>query len=389
MLNRLFEITRAHFDEGGRFNKMWPLYDALHTLFYRLPVRTDGGVHIRDAFDLKRMMMTVVIALLPCALFGMYNIGHQHFLSLGTEPRVLPSLIEGMLVMLPFYAVTYTVGLSIELLFAVVRRHELSEGFFVTGMLIPLILPPTLPLWQIALATAFSVVLSKELFGGTGMNIFNPALIARAFIFFAYPRSLSGNDVWTLGGERIVDTFTMATPLAVAGESTIHVTEHLAARSYSLWKMFIGLTPGSIGETSALAIIIGAIILIITGVGSTRIILSVFAGGGAMALVFNALSPASSSLMALPPHYHFVMGGFAFGAVFMATDPVSAASTEAGKYIYGFLIGALTILVRAVNPAYPEGMMLSILLMNLFAPLIDYIVLRLHAHRRLSRGKTG
>ncbi len=389
MLNGLFEKTKPYFSEGGRLNKLWPLYDALHTLFYRLPVRTVDGVHIRDAMDIKRMMMTVVIALLPCAVFGMYNIGHQHFLSMGIEPRILPSLLEGMIVLLPLYAITYTVGLTIELIFAMVRRHEISEGFFVTGMLIPLIMPPTVPLWQVALATAFSVVLAKELFGGTGMNIFNPALIARAFIFFAYPRSMSGNDVWTLGGERTVDAFTMATPLAAAADAPIAVTEQLAARGYTLWKMFIGLTPGSIGETSIAAILIGALILMVTGVGSTRIILSMFAGGGAMALLFNALAPAPSSFMAIPAHYHFVMGSFAFGAVFMATDPVSAATTSAGKYIYGFLIGALAIMVRAVNPAFPEGTMLAILLMNLFAPLIDYTVLRIHANRRLSRGKTG
>jgi Na+-transporting NADH:ubiquinone oxidoreductase subunit B len=389
MIDKLLKFAGSYFEGGGRFHAAWPLYDALHTFFYRLPVRTESGPHIRDSFDLKRMMMTVVVALLPCALFGMYNTGHQHFLSRGMAPEVLPSLLLGLKVMVPLYAVTYTVGLSIEMLFAIVRRHEMSEGFFVTGMLIPLIMPPTVPLWQLALATAFATVLGKELFGGTGMNIFNPALVARAFIFFAYPRSLSGDAPWTLTAGAPVDAFTMATPLAMGGDTTVTAVENLARHGHTFWNMFLGLTPGSIGETSEAAILIGAFILMATGVGSWRIILSVFAGGVAMALAFNALSPAPSSFMALPPHYHLVMGSFAFGAVFMATDPVSAASTNAGKYIYGFLIGVLIILVRVVNPAYEEGTMLAILFMNLFAPLIDYTVLQVHMKRRLARGKTG
>ncbi len=388
-LDRIFNAAKPHFGEGGRLRRLYPFYDALHTFFYRLPVRTEHGAHVRDPFDLKRMMMTVVIALVPCALFGMYNIGHQHFLSRGMVPELLPCLLVGVRVMAPLYAVTYAVGLSIEMLFAIVRKHEMSEGFFVTGMLIPLILPPSIPLWQAGLATAFGTIMGKELFGGTGMNVFNPALVTRAFIFFAYPRSLSGDAVWTLTQGMPVDAFTMATPLAVGGNQAAAITDTLARHGYSFWKMFLGLTPGSIGETSEAAILAGALILVATGVGSWRIILSVFAGGAAAVLAFNALAPSPASFMALPVHYHFVMGSFAFGAVFMATDPVSATSTNAGKFVYGFLIGILIILVRVVNPAYEEGTMLAILLMNLFAPLIDYIVLQAHMKRRFARAKRG
>ncbi|MFZ5571283.1 MAG: NADH:ubiquinone reductase (Na(+)-transporting) subunit B [Thermodesulfobacteriota bacterium] len=387
MIDKIFNMLKPHFEEGGRIRAAWPLYDALQTLFYRLPVRTVAGVHLRDAYDLKRMMMTVVIALVPCALFGTYNTGYHHFLSRGMTPEFLPSMVEGLKVLVPLLVVTYTVGLTIEVVFAIVRKHEVSEGFFVSGMLITLIMPPTIPLWQVALATAFAVVLGKEVFGGTGMNIFNPALMARAFIFFAYPRSLSGHDVWTLTTGTPVDAYTMATPLAVAHETAFGVAEHLAEKGYGVWKMFIGLHPGCIGETSELAILLGAILLIGTGVGSWRIILSVFAGGAATVFLFNAVAPSPVSIMALPLQYHLVMGSFAFGAVFMATDPVSAASTNGGKYVYGFFIGVLIILVRVINPAYEEGTMLAILFMNLFAPLIDYTVLRIHMRRRRSRAK--
>jgi len=297
MIDKIFNALKPHFEEGGRLRTAWPLYDALRTLFYRLPVRTVAGVHLRDAFDLKRMMMTVVIALVPCALFGMYNVGHHHFLSRGMTPEFLPSMIEGLKVMVPLYAVTYTVGLTIELIFAIVRKHEMSEGFFVTGMLIPLLMPPTIPLWQVALATAFAVVLGKEVFGGTGMNIFNPALVARAFIFFAYPRNISGHDVWTLAAGVPVDAYTQATPLAVAHEAVNGAAGHLAATGYDLWKLFIGLHPGSIGETSELAILLGAILLVGTGVGSWRIILSVFAGGAATVFLFNSVAPSPASIL--------------------------------------------------------------------------------------------
>ncbi len=382
MLERIFNKTRPHFEKGGRLEKLWPLFDAGETFLYRLPVRTAGGAHVRDAFDLKRMMMTVVLALVPSILFGTWNIGYQHYLSQGLKAEIVACFITGFRVIVPLYIVTFAVGGFWEALFAVIRREEINEGFFVTGFLIPLIVPPTIPLWQVAVAVSFGVVLGKEVFGGTGMNIFNPALVSRAFLFFAYPRSISGSEVWTLTGERIVDTYTMATPLWIGNGTAGNITEFLSTRGYDFWSLFWGLRPGSIGETCFPAIMAGALLLIVTGVGSWRIMASVFAGGWAMTAVVNLFAPSASSLLAIPFHYHMVMGGFAFGAVFMATDPVSAAGTNPGKFIYGFLIGALAILVRTLNPAYPEGMMLAILFMNLFAPLIDYIVVGIHVRRR-------
>jgi len=330
-------------------------------------------------------MMIVVLALFPSMAFGTYNVGYQFYASAGITAGHLECLLKGLWVVVPLYAVTFAVGGFWEVLFALVRGEEINEGFFVTGALIPLIMPPTIPLWQLALAVSFGVVLGKELFGGTGMNIFNPALVSRAFLFFAYPKSISGAGVWTLTGGTVVDAYTMATPLHLGIEPKGEIIAHLSASGFDFWRMFTGLEPGSIGETSVIAILIGAILLVATGVGSWRIIVSVFAGGAAMALVCNAFAPSPANVMALPAHYHFVMGGFAFGAVFMATDPVSAAGTNAGKYVYGFLIGVLTVLVRALNPAYPEGMMLAILFMNLFAPLIDFVVVRLNMRRRRLR----
>ena len=376
---------RSAFEKGGRFERLWPLVDAAETFFFRLPVRTAEGTHVRDAYDLKRMMMIVVLALFPSMAFGTYNVGYQFYASAGITAGHLECLLKGLWVVVPLYAVTFAVGGFWEVLFALVRGEEINEGFFVTGALIPLIMPPTIPLWQLALAVSFGVVLGKELFGGTGMNIFNPALVSRAFLFFAYPKSISGAGVWTLTGGTVVDAYTMATPLHLGIEPKGEIIAHLSASGFDFWRMFTGLEPGSIGETSVIAILIGAILLVATGVGSWRIIVSVFAGGAAMALVCNAFAPSPANVMALPAHYHFVMGGFAFGAVFMATDPVSAAGTNAGKYVYGFLIGVLTVLVRALNPAYPEGMMLAILFMNLFAPLIDFVVVRLNMRRRRLR----
>ena len=384
-IENIIKRLKPHFEQEGSFKMLHPLFEGVVDFLYRQPIRTRVGSHIRDSYDLKRMMMIVIISLIPCALFGIYNTGYQHYLSQGKSAGVVDCLIKGSYAVIPLYIVAYVVGTFWELVFAIKRKAPIAEGLLVTGFLIPLILPPTTPLWQVAIATTFGVVLGKEIFGGVGMNIFNPALVTRAFIFFAYPRSISGNEVWTLTGERVVDAFTMATPLSLGTEATGSIVDFLHAKGYSFWNMFIGLIPGSVGETSIPAIVLGALLLLVTGVGSWRIMLSVFAGGFVMSTVLNMLAPSPSSLMALPAHYHLVMGSFAFGAVFMATDPVSAASTNQGKYVYGFFIGVLAIMVRALNPAYPEGMMLSILFMNLFAPLIDFVVLRTNIRRRMKR----
>ena len=332
--------------------------------------------------------MTVIVALLPCLLFGIWNVGHQHFLATGEGGEFIEKVIFGAIQVLPIVVVSYGVGLGIEFTFATIRRHEVNEGFLVTGMLIPLIMPATIPLWQVAMATAFAVILGKEVFGGTGMNILNVAMTARAFLYFAYPTDISG-DVWTaLDGVASVEGYSGATALALAAATqTGSVLDSFASswnpEMYTFSSMFLGTIPGSIGETSTLACLIGAAILVFTGIGSGRIILTVFAGAYVMGLIFNLAG--ANPFMALPPHYHWVIGGLAFGATFMATDPVTGTHTATGKWIYGFLIGMLTVLIRVFNPAYPEGIMLAVLLMNVFAPLIDFYVIQANKKRRLKR----
>ena len=382
-LRKKIDKIKPHFEEGGRFSRLRSVFEGFESFLFVPDKVTFKGSHIRDNIDLKRTMTIVIIALLPAFIFGSYNTGLQHFRSIGGDASVLQMFLFGFLKILPLVIVSYGVGLGIEFVAAQIRGHEINEGFLVTGLLIPLIMPIDVPLWMVAVSTAFAVIIGKEVFGGTGMNIFNPALLARAFLFFSYPAWMTGDKVWIEGltkGQNIVDGFSGATPLSLlaAGEST---------RIPSFMEMFIGTIPGSIGETSTLAILIGAVILIVTGIGSWKIILSVFAGGLSMGLLLNAV--AVNQYMELPAYYHFVMGGFAFGAVFMATDPVSGSQTETGKWIYGFLIGVLSILIRVVNPAYPEGVMLAILLMNVFAPLIDYFVVQSHINRRLKRVKVA
>jgi Na+-transporting NADH:ubiquinone oxidoreductase subunit B len=382
-LRKKIDKLKPLFSEGGKFSKFRSVFEGFESFLFVPDKVTFKGSHIRDSIDLKRTMTIVIIALLPALLFGSYNTGLQHFRSVGTDPSVFQAFWYGFLRILPLIIVSYVVGLGIEFTAAQIRGHEINEGFLVTGLLIPLIMPIDVPLWMLALAVAFSVILGKEVFGGTGMNIFNPALLARAFLFFSYPAWMTGDAVWTDGlgaGKNIVDGFSGATPLSLcaAGEIT---------KLPSFMQMFIGTIPGSVGETSTLAILLGAAILIITGVGSWKIIVSVFGGGLAIGLLLNAISV--NSYMEIPFYYHFVMGGFAFGAVFMATDPVSGSQTEKGKWIYGFLIGILSVLIRVLNPAYPEGVMLAILLMNLFAPLIDYFVVQSNIKRRLNRAKVS
>lgn len=370
-------------------------YDAFETFLYVPNKTSKSGVHIHDARDSKRTMVIVILALIPALLMGMYNVGYQHYLAINVQAGFVGTFLYGLLAMLPQIVVSYVVGLGIEFAMAQMKKEEVAEGFLVSGLLIPMILPVDTPLWMIAVATAFSVIFAKEVFGGTGYNIFNVALIARAFLFFAYPSKMSGDQVWVrtadtfgLGGGNVLDGFSGATPLgqlAVSDASRFGDFSFLGitGNPLSLWDMFIGLIPGSVGEVSTLAILLGAILLIITGVGSWKTMTSVFLGGLFTVALLNLL--AQNAAMEMPPVYHFLLGGFAFGAVFMATDPVTSARTEKGKWIYGFLIGVVAILIRIFNPGYPEGMMLAILFMNAFAPLIDFYVVDANIKRRLKR----
>lgn len=383
------------FAKGGKLEKWNPLFETMATFAFSPKLVTEKGSHIRDGVDLKRTMMTVIIAMIPCLLFGIYNTGHFAEVAKGSAIAAsymdgfADKFIGGLVVVLPVLVVSYGVGLAIEFLFGMLRGHALHEGFLVSGMLIPLVMPADVPLWMVAIATAFAVVIGKEVFGGTGMNVLNVALTARAFLFFAYPTSMSGDKVWLAGNE--VDGVSGSTALGDLASfmSDKPVFENLDAYTakYSLMDSFFGMIPGSIGETSTIACLIGAAVLILTGVGSLRIIASFFAGGFVMGLILNAVG--GNAYLDLPAHFHLVIGGFAFGAVFMATDPVTAAQTEMGKIIYGFLGGLLAIVIRVLNPAYPEGVMLAILFMNVMAPIIDHYVVQANINRRLKRAKTA
>jgi Na+-transporting NADH:ubiquinone oxidoreductase subunit B len=379
----IFEKTQPLVQKGAKYHWLHSVHDGFFTLFFVNKNTSKSGTHIHDFIDLKRTMGMVVLALVPAILFGMYNTGYQHFKAIGelASAGFLDIFLFGLIKVLPVIVVSYVVGLGIEFVFAQIRGHEIQEGFLVSGMLIPLVMPIETPLWMIALATAFAVIIGKEVFGGTGMNIWNPALVARAFLFFAYPAQMSGDSVWVSLNEtdKVIDGYSGATPMAEAAAGNLN---------FSVSDAFFGFIPGSIGETSTLAILLGAVILIITGIGSWKIMVSTVAGGAVMGLILNTFA-GDNVYMSLPFWQHLIIGGFAFGAVFMATDPVSGAQTEKGKWIYGFLIGILAILIRVVNPAYPEGMMLAILLMNTFAPLIDHYVVAAHIKRRLKRASVS
>ncbi len=379
-IRRFIDNLKPSFEKNGKLHFLHSTFDAFETFLFVPKTVTTKGTHIRDSIDMKRTMTVVMVALLPALLFGMWNVGFQHYLSINQEAGFWSVFGFGFLKVLPMLVVSYVVGLGIEFAAAQIRGHEVNEGFLVSGMLIPMVMPADLPLWMLALATAFAVIIGKEVFGGTGMNIFNPALLARAFVFFSYPSYMSGDKAWIAGlakGEGVVDGFSGATPLGKA------MLGQLPFSPMEVGDMFWGFIPGSIGETSVPAILIGAAVLLFTGVGSWRIMLSVVAGGYLTGLLFNLAG--STAYMQLPAYLHLIMGGFAFGAVFMATDPVSAAQTNRGKWIYGFLIGAIAVVIRVLNPAYPEGMMLAILLMNAFAPLVDYYVVQANIRRRLKR----
>ncbi|HTF27296.1 MAG TPA: NADH:ubiquinone reductase (Na(+)-transporting) subunit B [Flavitalea sp.] len=384
LVRNLLDKIKPNFEKGGKLEKFYPAFNAFETfLFVPGTTAPPQGAHIRDAIDLKRIMILVVMSLVPCLLFGMWNVGYQHHLAFGiTDASLIDNFVFGAKKVLPIIIVTYAVGLGTEFIFAIIRKHTINEGFLVTGMLIPLVMPVDVPLWMVGVSTIFAVVIGKEVFGGTGMNILNPALTARAFLFFAYPTKMSGNEVWintdTEKGQNLVDGFSGATPLGDAAAG-------FGDRIPGMWESFIGTIPGSIGETSTLACLIGAAILLYTGIGSWRIMLSVFIGGYVMASIFNIF--ALNTLMQIDSIHHLLLGGFAFGAIFMATDPVTAAQTNTGKFICGFLIGLLAIMIRIFNPAYPEGMMLAILFMNVMAPLIDHYVVKANINRRLKRNK--
>lgn len=376
------ERLRPHFEKGGKFERFYPLFEANETFLFSPPDVTKSAPHVRDALDMKRLMSIVVLAILPCFLFGTYNVGLQIAAASGAAANPLSCFLWGLRQVLPIVAVSYAVGGAWEVLFSLIRRHEINEGFLVTGLLFPLTLPPTIPLWMVAVGVSFGVVIGKEIFGGTGMNVLNPALTARALVFFAYPAAMSGDKVWTA-----VDGFSGATPLGVAAvASGPGVLDTLAQSGYTLRGAFFGAIPGSIGEGSAFACALGAFILLATGIGSWRIMAACLAGAVGMASLINAVAgPASPGVMHLPPLWHVLLGGFLFGTVYMATDPVSAAATKRGQWFYGIGIGMLCILIRTINPAYPEGMMLSILFMNVLAPLFDYTALQSHFSRRAAK----
>ncbi|MDR3060631.1 MAG: NADH:ubiquinone reductase (Na(+)-transporting) subunit B [Dysgonamonadaceae bacterium] len=391
-LRNYLDKIKPNFEKGGKLDMFHAVFDGFETFLFVPNKTSKSGVHIHDAVDSKRTMTFVIIALIPALLFGMYNTGYQHYLAIGQNPGFWNTFLFGFLAVFPVVVVSYVVGLGIEFVVAQWKGHEIQEGFLVSGMLIPLIVPVDTPLWMIAVATAFAVIFAKEVFGGTGYNIWNVALVTRAFLFFAYPSKMSGDLVFVrtgnvlgMGSGQVVDAFSGATPLGqitAAASGPVQVTDVLG-NPLSLWDMFFGLIPGSIGETSKLAILIGAVFLLVTGVASWKTMGFVFFGGIITSLIFNAIGTTPGML--IKPYEHIMLGGFAFGAVFMATDPVTSARTETGKYIFGFLVGLFAVLIRVLNPGYPEGMMLSILLMNSFAPLIDFYVIEANIRKRLKR----
>ena len=400
-VKNIIESVKPHFEQGGKLSKFWVVFDSLETFAFTPGHVTHNGSHIRDGIDLKRTMFTVIVALIPALLFGTWNIGDQYYASIGEEADMMAKLTVGAIKVIPLIIASYGVGLGIEFLFAGLRNHSINEGFLVSGMLIPLIMPVDVPLWMVAVAVTFAVVIGKEVFGGTGMNIVNVALTSRAFLFFAYPKQMSG-EIWihNIGAAKdagtMVDGHTGATALGhLAGTvgkaiDSVEVTGIMSmfgeGGMFSLQNCIIGNIPGSIGETSVIAILIGAVILIATGIASWRIVGSFLAGGLVMGALFNLME--LNAYMTIDPVHQVVMGGFMFGMVFMATDPVTAASTNTGKYIYGFFGGFFSIMIRVFNPAYPEGVMMAILFMNVMAPMIDHYVIQANINRRQKRLQT-
>jgi Na+-transporting NADH:ubiquinone oxidoreductase subunit B len=389
ILRRFFEKNSYRFEKSGSLHKFRPLFEALETIFFIPAIQTRRPPFVRDGLDLKRFMSIVLLALMPPLFFGIYNTGYQSLAAAGQTLNFFDIILSGLLTVMPLIIVSYTAGFFWEILFSVIRKHPISEGFLVTGLLFPMTLPPTVPLWQVAVGISFGVVIGKEVFGGTGRNIFNPALTARAFLFFAYPAKMSGDTVWVAvsnTASSAVNAVTGATPLAMTtlAGSFDNLESMLQSAGYTLTRLFVGNYPGSVGATSALCCLIGALILIITGVASYRIIIGGVAGLLITSFLFGLFSSSPlNPWMNVNPLYHLVAGGFAFGIVYMATDPVSAPGTTTSKWVYGFFIGMLTVLVRVFNPAFPEGVMMAILFLNLFAPLFDFIEIRMHVGKRI------
>lgn len=421
LIRKILDRIEPYVQKGAKFEKLYPFYEVADTFFYTSKEPAEGKVHVRDSMDLKRMMSIVCIALIPCALMGMYNAGFQAnkimavvgmteipgwrgcimqwlngWFGIGFDPTsILDCFLHGMLYFLPMYIVCMVVGCAIEIAFCCVRGHEMSEGFFVTGLLIPLTLPPTVPLWQVAVATAFGVIIAVEVFGGTGRNFLNPALTARAYLFFAHPTNMTGESVWAavdwakVRAEGFADVVSGATPLAKATATQGGGEEALREAGFTFFESFIGRIPGSMGETSTLACLIGMVILLVSGVASWRVMASMAAGGMAMASLFWLSGSETNTAYNIGPHWHFVLGGFAFGMVFMATDPITAAMTKTGQFVYGALIGILIIIIRVLNPGFPEGAMLAILFGNVCAPTIDYYIQKANIARRTARAQLG
>jgi len=386
-LRKIFEETGKFVEKGRPFSWAYPVWEAADTIFFSTNKQTSKGPHIRDNMDIKRTMFFVVIALIPCYLFGAYNIGYLNALAMDIDRGLLANTIFGFGYVLPILIATFVAGAICELTFAIIRKHEVNEGFLVSCALIPLTMPPDVPLWQVFIGTSFGIIIGKEIFGGVGTNIFNPALTARAFMYFAFPTKISGDKVWAVGP----DGYSGATALAIPANPVEYDTaSNLFAAStqfdFSLMNMFWGLIPGSIGETNKLLILVGAFFLIYCGIASWRIIVSSVLGLVFTAFIFNLLSGFSTNAMlTITPLQHLLIGNFLFGTVFMATEPVTSSHTNTGRWIYGFLIGVLTVIIRSINPAYPEGVMLAILIMNMFAPLIDYYVVQSNIKMRLAR----
>ena len=387
-LRDILDKIAPTFKADGKLEKLYPIFEATDTILFSTDERTHSGPHIRDSVDIKRVMILVVIALIPCYIFGAMNVGYQMAMALGQSSTMQENLMNGALKILPIIAVAFASGAFWELLFAVVRRHPVSEGFLVTCALIPLVMPPTIPLWQVAVATTFGIVIGKEIFGGVGMNIFNPALVARAFLFFTYPGRISGDKVWVSGPDGYSGATALAVPAAELSQDAVTLLDSVTQFDFSWINLFMGWIPGSIGETSTLWIMVGAVFLALTGIASWRVMIGAILGLTGMAALTNFMAEITGStntMLTLPAHYHLVMGGFAFGVAFMATEPVTGAHTDKGRWIYGIFIGGLTVIIRSINPAYPEGAMLAILLMNAFASLIDYFVIQGNIKQRMVR----